>query len=411
MFQRFSLALVNPAFRRYLLCSGSSTLASWLQRFLLGWHAWELTQSAFWVGICSVLMLLPALFLAPVFGVLADRLNPQRGMLATIGLQGLVAAAAALADAHTGLNLAWLLSVALSVGVITAAHHPLRLALIPKLVGREAMASAVGISAMVFNASRIIGPALGGWLLVQGGAASGFAVAAALFALGVMALVGVPTAAASHSATVRRSLVAQLRAGFVYAAQTPLIRLVFMYTCINGLLGRSIVELLPALAGKLLAGDPHTLAVLAAAAGAGSIAGGLFIARQASDTTQLTQLVRRCLLGCALVTLPIYFVESLLGLALLVALVSLATTMVGTACQTITQLDVCDQLRGRVMSLWVVLTMASPAIGAFVMGACADLLGFVPTLLGFALVVAGLVGIGRQRVCQKSPGTKRRSDA
>lgn len=377
-------ALSEPVFRRYLTSSCASTLGTWLTRFLLGWQAWDLSHSAFCVGAVSALMLTPALFLTPFFGVVSDRVSPRNGMLFTITLQGLVAATAGTLAAAGLLSLPWLLVVATAIGVVTSAHQPLRLALIPKIASREAMPSAIGLSAMVFNSARIIGPALGGWVLVNTGSAFAFFSATLLFftATGIMiTLKGVP----SPPSGPKPSIIREIGAGLSFVRRSPLIALVFGYTMVNGLLGRSVIELLPALSGQLLQGDPGTLATLAATAGGGSIIGGLVITRQSSDTFRLRNLAAVCLLLCTATLLPVHWIGGLLGLCVLVGGISLLTTMVGTACQIITQLEVADPLRGRVLSLWSVLAMASPALGTFVMGALADLWGFPWTLTGVAL--------------------------
>ena len=84
-------ALNEPRFRRYYPASWCSGLGSWMLRFLLGWNAWELTQSALWVGIVSALMLAPALILSPYFGVQSDRVNPRHGLMWSMLIHGAIA--------------------------------------------------------------------------------------------------------------------------------------------------------------------------------------------------------------------------------------------------------------------------------------------------------------------------------
>lgn len=386
-------AFAQPLFRRYFAAACLSTLGTWITRFLLGWSAWELTHAALWVGIASALMLLPTFVLSPLFGVISDRISPRDGMLVTLSGQALLAALAALAMFAQWFSLGWLLGLALAVGAVTAAHHPLRLALIPRLVPRDALPGAIGISAILFNLSRILGPAAAGWLLAHADATLAFAVSALLFTGAVAALLLVRGITVVHHAG-DAPMLEQLRAGLRFARTEPAIRLVLLFTLVNGLLGRTVIELLPAVAGKLLDGSPHTLAVLTGSAGAGSIVGGLLLTRHRGEAEMLTPMVLGSLFGAALVLLPVPWATSLWALAAVVLLLSLATTMAGTGSQALAQLTVTDEYRGRVLSLWTVVTMGAPALGGFAMGALADALGFVPVLVAAALLamlaVAGL---------------------
>ena len=90
-------AFRSPQYRRYFPAGVFSTLGSWTLRFLLGWSAWDLTESATWVGVVAGLMLAPALLLSPLFGIVADRINPRNGLLVTVSLHAILALAAAAA--------------------------------------------------------------------------------------------------------------------------------------------------------------------------------------------------------------------------------------------------------------------------------------------------------------------------
>lgn len=389
-------ALTEPLFRRYFAAAWQATLGTWINRFLLGWLAWELTESALWVGITGACMLFPAIVLSPLFGVLSDRINPRNGMLVTLLAQSVVAGVAAGAIFADLFSLVWLVGLALAIGGISAAHHPLRLALIPRLVSRQFLPSAIGLSAIVFNISRIIGPALAGPMIAYTSAGVPFVLAAALFfgAFWMLLRVRVEEKAGEGAGT---SVLEELMDGFRFAAGHIPIRLILVFTLINGLLGRTVIELLPAISGKLLDGDATLLAVLTAAAGVGSILGGLLLTRQSDDEAAMARRVLLCLASAGLILLPVNWFTSVWLLAPVVAWLSLATTMAGIGSQALAQLVVRDDFRGRVMSLWTMLSMGAPALGGFVMGALADSIGFVPTLVGFAgLVLVSIAGLWKQ---------------
>ena len=160
-------ALSDPRFRGYYPASWFSSLGAWLLRFLLGWSAWDLTHSATWVGIVGALMLAPALLLSPWFGILSDRVNPREGLRLSMVIHSGITLTGTLTTWLGWYDRPALLALAATLGVATSLHSPMRLALVPLLVTREALPSAVGYSAMSFNIARMVGPALGAALVAQ----------------------------------------------------------------------------------------------------------------------------------------------------------------------------------------------------------------------------------------------------
>ena len=203
------------------------------------------------------------------------------------------------------------------------------------------------------------------------------------------------------------SLAQQFNAGVYYLRRHSGIRLVFGYTLLNALLGRTVIELLPALSGQLLGGDAATLATLTATAGVGSLLGGVIMSRQRSDEHRMLSLLTLSLAAGAICLVPVIWLKGLVPLCAVIMRVSLVTTVVGTGSQILVQLLVADGYRGRVMSLWTVLAMGSPALGVLVMGGLADRLGFPSVLPGFSLLcIAGVALLyqRRGRLLQTPPG-------
>jgi MFS family permease len=342
-------------------------------------------------------MLVPTFLLSPLFGITADRINPRNGLLVTIGAQGLLSGVTAGVAAADALSLPVLATIALSFGALTSAHTPIRLALIPRLVERGALPSAIGYSAIIFNSSRIIGPAVGAWLLATWSLPVAFAVATAVCAASVIMLLRVTGTEPPLPIRDRGSFAAQLRAGVDYLRGERTIRWVFLLTLTSGLLGRTVIELLPAVSGKLLAGDSATLATLTAAAGGGSILGGLLVSRQSGQMRRLFSLVLAGLLIAALTLLTAALWNTVWQTALAIALISLCTTTIGTGCQAMTQLMVEEEYRGRVLSLWTVVAMGTPALGAVLVGSAADRVGFPAVFAVTAVLALAVVLVSRAR--------------
>lgn len=381
-------ALASPQFRRYYAASSCSTFGLWIMRFVLGWTAWSLTESAFWVGLVSGAMLAPTFVLSPVFGVVADRIRLRSGLVATTVSQGCIGLMAATAYWLNWLSIEWLLVLALGKGMITAAHQPLRLSMMPRLIARELLPSGIGLSAMMFNSSRILGPAVGAGLLTVSSTGVVFGASALLFFLASALLLRLPSLPPEPRHNPK-TLAHDLSAGVQSAWSSPAIRLILLLVLVNGLHGRSLIELLPAVSGQLLDGGAATLALLTGLAGVGSILGGLLMSRQRGSERRLLRLVYASLLLGALVLIPVYWWQQLWALSAMIFALSLFLTVVGTGCQALVQLLVEDQFRGRILSLWTVIAMGAPALGAFVMGALADWLGFDRVLVVFSVLVIG----------------------
>lgn len=349
------------------------------------------------MGVVASLMLVPTFLLSPLFGIAADRMDPRNGLLVTMSSQGLLAAIAAGTATLDLLGLPSLLALALALGAVTSAHTPIRLAFLPRLVERAALPSAIGFSAVVFNSSRIIGPAIGAVLLAVTSLPVTFALAALCCFAAAALLLRVSGTDRERPPASGASIAAQLRAGLHYVVDSPNVRLVFLLTLTSGLLGRTAIELLPAVSGRMLGGGSGTLAQLTAAAGAGSILGGLIVSRQSGRLRRLFQLVLGGLVLAALVLLSARLWSSLASAAAAIAVVSLSTTMIGTGCQALVQLSIDEQMRGRVMSLWTVIAMGTPAVGAVLIGSLADVVGFPQAFACIAVPTLIVVAAARRR--------------
>lgn len=395
-------ALADQRYRRYFPASCFSSLGSWMLRFLFGWSAWELTGSAAWVGIVAGLMLAPAIVLSPVFGILSDRINPRHGLMGSMLAHALMSFAGGLASVFDAYSLPTLVALAFTMGAVTSAHTPMRLALVPLLVERGALPSAVGLSAMTFNTARIIGPAVGAWIITWSGTGVAYFAAVAMFLIS-FSILFLLRGVGHREPKPREPFIQQFRAGLGYLSRSPAIRLIFGFTLVNGFLGRTVLELLPAVSGQLLSGDSADLATLTACAGVGSIGGGLIVSRQAANPSRILSLLSGGLMVGALLLLGMGWYGDLILLAGVVMVVSMTTTMAGTGCQTLTQLTADEDYRGRILSLWTVIVMGSPAIGAFIVGVIAEWFGFafvVPVLAVAMMIWVFWLFRGRHRLVE-----------
>lgn len=378
-------AFSDGQFRRFFLGVFFAVQAIWIQRVTLAWLAWEVTGSAAFVGLVAALGLLPTLVMGPVFGVWADRVDIRRASIVTNG-----GMAAILALFAVTLPLVGALGVALAslaVGLMSAAHHPVRMSLGPRLVPQPLVQHVVAVTALNFNLARLAAPVAAGWLIAGAGASTALWVAVACYVPMLAVLPGL------HPRDLpprpRVSVLSDLRDGIRYAAARPLIRQALLLTLLFAAVVRGALELLPVLADGAFERGATGLGMLTSAAGVGAFAAALF---KASGVGAVGARIPRavyvaCLVGSvAVVAMGASPVWPLALAAVCVA--GFCATWCGVSLQSAIQSELDDAYRGRVMSLWTVVGFGTVAIGAGAIGALAEL-----TSIGAALILAGLAGL------------------
>ena len=365
--------------------------AIWIQRVTLGWLAWERTGSARVVGLVAALSLMPTLFAGPFFGVLADRIDIRRAALATNALMAAILAILAVMAGQVGplgLSLA-----AVSIGIVSAAHHPIRMSLGPRLVSAEMVQHVVSATALNFNIARLIAPVLAGWIIATAGGGTALWIAAA----GYIPMLAVLPALHPRDleARARAPFLQDLRDGVVYASRSPVVRQALLITLVLATVVRGALEVLPVLADGGYGRGAAGLGFLTGAAGAGAVLAALMKAAgvgaagaripRAVWVAAVTGQVAALAMGLA-PTWPLALAAT--------AVAGFCATWCGVSLQAAIQTGLPDGLRGRVMSLWVVVGFGTVAIGSLTIGAIADLwdIGTALTLAG-ACGIVGMIGV------------------
>ena len=349
-------------------------------RVALGWSAWETSRSAFGTGLVAALTMAPPALLAPLFGVVADRVRLRRAVA------GVALAFAALAALLGGLSFADRLGypalalVAGLHGIVAAAWQPLRLTVAARLVPRALLPEAVSLSSVTFQTARVVGPAIAGAAIARFGVAAVYALVALAY-LGFAALfLTVTLAPRPGGARDADPFLARLADGLRVARAMPDVPPVLVATLVGGTVARGALELLPAVAGGSLGGGPTTLAWLTSAAGLGAVAGGLVAARAPSDADALrARFVATGAAGAA-ATFALGLGGELAGTVAACACVGFFATLTGVACQSLLQLVVGDAYRGRVLSLWTTAGFGGAVLGTLGLGALGDRVGLDASL-------------------------------
>lgn len=388
-FGSVGLAFAGSEYRAYAIGNLISLIGTWLQKVAVGWLTWELTHSGFWLGLVAAADLVPTVFLSPFAGALADRRDKIRVIRATQVAATLQSALLAVLTWGGAMTIELLFVLTLTLGIVNAINQPARLALIPNLVGKPALASAVAINSITFNLARFIGPAIAGAIIAGPGTAAAFAVNSLTFVAFLVALAWVePGRGRPEPSAAPRSLFGAALDGYRYALHHKVIGLGLLIIAATSICGRPVIELLPGFADAVFGRGAQGFAWLTAIVGLGAIAGGLFML----DRPPLGRLVRRVVafvlvIGTALLAFTATTHYWLALPALFVAGFGMVVTGVGV--QTLVQLRVEAAMRGRVMAIYGMIIRGGPAIGAMLMGGASEVAGLrLPVAVGAVLCVA-----------------------
>ncbi|WP_411745544.1 MFS transporter [Reinekea sp.] len=374
-------ALEVPEFRVYMVAAVFGTMAIWMARFLYGWMVWQYTESPFWVGVASAGLLLPSLIVTPIFGVVSDRINLKHGIISWQFGQGLITGVTAIILAFNPLSLPLLMALIVTFGIVASAGSPLRLTILPKLVGKNRLSSAVGYGAILFNTSRVIAPALSAWFLASFSELSLLWLCTIAFSVAALINLNLPNFRQPTDKPNAMPWYSEFVVGVKVSWHSPFVRILILLTLLNSFTGRTLMELLPAFSGSITQGTAADLATLIACAGVGSIVGGIFMSRQRNEIGRLKNILLASLILSIVFIVILLITHSLLIIAISIGFISLLMTLFGTGSQIILQIQTDESTRGRVMSLWLTIAIAGPAVGAFVMGWITEISSFNVTFI------------------------------
>jgi MFS family permease len=375
----------------YSLGNTISWLGTWAQRVGIGWLSWDLTHRTSWVGAIALAQVLPLVFFGPLFGALLDRHNHRLyGMSVNTALGVLALILYALTVAHM-MRIALLLCLAVLLGIANSGYQAARLTMISDVVAPELLPRAIAINAVLFNATRAIGPAIAAVLIARFGLAAAFAANAASF-VGIIVALGVVRLKPRQYTPSPRGLLAESRAGLSYVLEHEVIRRVVLLSATTSLLARGVIELLPAFADSVFHRGSVGLAHLTTAVGVGAIGGALVLSHIGEAGARLRALTRCAALSVGLIVVAFSLCRSFtIGLVAVGAL-GFAIVLCGIGLQVLLQSAVRDDYRGRVLGLWTAVNVAAPGVGSAIMGSLAQLASLETVTLTAGVLSIALVG-------------------
>lgn len=357
---RLGAAFTFREFRNLWTAAFTSAVGTWMQRFAQQWLIFSLTGSAFYLGLDTFVGAAPLLLFTLLGGVTADRYDRRYLLMGSQALQMLCAIALTLLVLTDTVRLPYILALSFTTGLAQAFGGPAFQSLIPALVPRGTLPNAVALNSIQFNLAQAVGPFIGGLVFTTLGLVACFGLNSLSFLVVIVVLSLMPAQARSPAA--RRPLQEELKGGILYVARGgPLLALTILAILATAL-GLPLRAFLP-----VFAEDPATLSRMMTSLGAGAVAGALVVAWLGRfDHMGLTLLWVLGFFGAMIAgfaLLPVgplsYVLLFLAGAALLMAF-SLTSSLV--------QLAVPDELRGRVMSIYLMAFRGGMPLGSLASG-------------------------------------------
>lgn len=388
-------ALHNRNYRNYTIGNAISLIGIWIQRIAVGWLAWQLTHSGFWLGMCAAGDLVPSILISPLGGALADRMDRVRLIQISMVLGMLQAWALAILT-FTGLIDIWsLFGLTVTLGIINSLNQPARLALISSLVDRSTLSSAVAINSLIFNNARFIGPATAGFVIAEGSVGLAFSLNAVTYMCFIWSMMRITVAAEEPMGPSH--FWRDLTEGYTYALRTPGIGQMFALLIVSTVAIRGFVEMFPGFADAVFSHGAQGLAWLTAMVGLGALIGGTWMLRR-NSLKGLPSVVIASTLIMGISIIGFAATDDYPFALFCVFIAGMGMTATGIGAQTLIQSTTTPVMRGRVMGFYGMIFRAGPSMNSLLLGAFSERFGLRwPVAVGAGIcIVAWLWARPRQ---------------
>src|SRR3989338_10857089 len=390
-------ALAHRNFQLYFAGQAISLIGFWLQQVGMGWFVFQLTHSVFWVGTVAALGGLPFLFVTPFAGVFIDKVNRQNLLIWTQVADSLIALILGASIITHNASLAIIIPLAAASGKIGSVDLPARLTFIVEMVGKRDLASAIPINNGIFNAARFIGPALAGIIITTYGIGWPFILNGLSFIAGIWAINSIRPIY-SYKADVDTRPLESLKTGLQFAFGHEKIFYFIILGFASAILIWPFQTLMPIIAQKVFTAGANGYGSLLSAAGAGSLAGAIFTSAMARRENKIGFILIGLLISS--ISLVLFSINrNFLVAHLLLALGGFGILMKVSTLNTLVQLASPDQMRARVMAVYLTMFVGMMPLGNQLAGIIAHKTSAMFTIglgsvlmmmLGFILYLRGV---------------------
>lgn len=367
-------ALRHRNFRFFAGGQAISQTGTWMQYTAMAWLTYELGHSTIVLGLVAFAGQIPTFFLAPIAGVLSDRLDRRRTILLLQWIALLQAAALSAMVWTRQINQWEIIAFSLILGIINAFEVPLRHAFVADLVDdRQDLPGAIAINSAIVNGSRLLGPFVGGLLLATMGEAFCFLVNAITHLpviAGLLAMRNLKSPVPSTTLDVRGGI----RAGFQYAIGLPPVYALLAFMCLVSIMGMQGSVVLPAIVEDLVHAGPELYGEMTGATGVGAILAGVYLAMRKSVAGLGVRIVLAGAVYGGGMLLFTWTKAPHLMLAIL-AITGFALMLVKAGGNIVLQTIVSEEMRGRVMSFYTMAVLGTAPFGSLIAGTIAQFYG------------------------------------
>jgi len=365
-----------------------SLVGTWMQSVGLAWLVLDKTGSSLSLGIVTTLQFLPMMLFALVGGVIADRLPKRRTLVVVQSFAALVAATLGVLTVTGTIEIWQIYILAFGSGLASAIERPVRQSFYFELVGRDKLPNAVALHSTILNGSRVIGPALAGIVIATTDISLTFLLNAASYLAVVYgySLMRPSQYYGAVNKAAKGSIFGQIAEGLHYAVTVPSATFIFILVAFIGTFGYNFNVVVPLIAKFVLHAGPAQFGLMTSALGVGSLAAAIIQAGAGPRSPRFLTLAGTsfCVFFAALAFSEWYALS-----AIALALTGASGTMLMTGANTTLQLEAPDHLRGRVVSIYLLLMAGSTPIGGFLTGLLSELLS-VRWALGIEAVLCAV---------------------
>ncbi|MGD0020911.1 MAG: MFS transporter [Smithellaceae bacterium] len=378
-------------YRLFFIGQFISLIGTWMQQIAVSWLVYQMTHSAFLLGLIGFVSQIPTFVISPFAGVWSDRFNRYRMLIMTQTLSMIQAMVLAILVLSGAISVWQIILLSLFIGCVNAIDMPTRQSFVIHMIDeRKDLSNAIALNSAMFNAARFLGPFIAGVLIAIVGEGICFLINGLSYIAVILALLAMNVSNMKFGFK-KSSVIKELKDGFTYVSGDTKIKSILLLVALTSIMGVPFIVLMPAFAKDILHGGPHTLGFLMSALGGGALMGAFYLAAR-TDAKGLRKIINMAalLFGISLIGLSL---SNYLWISLLMIFIAGFGMMVQVASSnTWLQTNVDDDKRGRVMSFYVVSFMGMAPFGSLLAGSMARAIGISNTIfIGGTVCILGAI--------------------
>lgn len=386
------ISLSSPNFRKFFIGQTTSFIGSWIQNIAMGWLVYRLTGSIALLGVVSFSSQIPSLLVTPFAGVYADKLNRKKVMLITQTVMMSNALLFAILTLTNTITVWFIILLSVINGIIVAFDTPFRHSILSDLLEqKEHLSNAVALNSIMVNTSRLVGPAIAGFLIAQFGEGICFLINSLSF-LGIiisLLTLKIEIKPNKNNNFSPKAILNELTDGIRYARSNAGFKKIFLIVFLSSLLCLPIQSFMPAYAKDIFHGNSETLGIFSGMFGLGALIGAIILG-QISNPLKLVKMIG--IAGIMLSGGIILFSNSSLHYIAYLALAIAGFGMINqfASSNTIIQVFAKSEYRGRMVSLYNVSFLGLTPIGSLILGFAAQHIGLKTTMTISCIIFMGV---------------------